>query len=58
MADSRFPQRRRESYEIKSDRTNKLVLSIMSQSDGTLITAIVSEMRCERSFLGLRSHCR
>jgi hypothetical protein len=45
MADTRFPQRRSEAYEIKSDRTNKLVLNIMSQSDGTLINAIVQEMR-------------
>jgi hypothetical protein len=45
MADTRFPQRRSENYEIKSDRTNKLVLNIMSQNDGTLIGAMVEEMR-------------
>jgi len=44
MSDMRLPQQRDETYEIKSDRTNKLVLYIMSQSDGTLITARVSEM--------------
>jgi tetratricopeptide (TPR) repeat protein len=44
MSDTRLPQQRGEWYEIKSDRTNKLVLNIMSQSDGTLIAAGVSEM--------------
>ena len=44
MSDTRFPQRRSEAYEINSDRTNKLVLNIMSQSDGTLMNAMVSEM--------------
>jgi hypothetical protein len=48
MADRRFPQRRREEYEIKSDQTNKLVLNIMSQSDGTLISAAVQEMFAPR----------
>jgi tetratricopeptide (TPR) repeat protein len=44
LSDTRLPQQRGEWYEIKSDRTNKLVLNIMSQSDGTLIAAGVSEM--------------
>jgi len=44
MSDTRFPQRRSEAYEINSDRTNKLVLNIMSQSEGTLMNAMVSEM--------------
>ena len=47
MSDTRFPQRRSETYEIKrnrSDRTNKLMLYIMSQSDGTLMNAMVSEV--------------
>jgi hypothetical protein len=48
MADTRFPQSRSEAYEIKSDRTNKLMLNIQSQNDGTLRNAIVSEMRTPR----------
>jgi S1-C subfamily serine protease len=44
MSDTRFPQRRMESYEVKSDRITKLMLSIMSQSDGTLTGAILQEM--------------
>jgi hypothetical protein len=45
MADARFPQRRFEVYEIKSDRTNKLRLNIQSQDDDTVDSAIVAEMR-------------
>jgi hypothetical protein len=39
------PQWRNELYEIKSDRTNKLTLGILSQSDGTLISAMMMELR-------------
>jgi len=38
------PQSRIETYEIKSDRTNKLMLNIMSQSDGTLMGTMMQEM--------------
>jgi hypothetical protein len=41
MSDTRFPQKRGEMYEIKSDRPNKLVLNMMSQTDGTLIHSMI-----------------
>jgi hypothetical protein len=48
VADSRFPQRRSESYEIKSDLPNKLMLTIMSRSDGTVFSAMMSERTPQR----------
>jgi hypothetical protein len=48
VVDSRFPQRRSESYEIKSDLPNKLMLTIMSRSDGTVFSAMVSERTPQR----------
>ena len=44
MSDTRYPQMRGEMYEIKSDRPNKLVLNMMSQTDGTLIRSMIQEM--------------
>jgi hypothetical protein len=37
-----------ESYEIKSDLPNKLMLTIMSRSDGTVFSAMVSERTPQR----------
>jgi hypothetical protein len=48
VVDSRFPQRRSESYEIKSDLPNKLMLNIESRSDGTVFSAMVSERTPQR----------
>jgi hypothetical protein len=45
MTDARLPQKRFEVYEIKSDRPNKLKLGIQSQNEGTVISAMVAEMR-------------
>jgi hypothetical protein len=45
MADERLAERRFEVYEIRSDRTPRLRLNIVSQNDGTVGSAIVSEMQ-------------
>jgi hypothetical protein len=43
ISDTRFPQARSELYEVKSDRITKLGLSIMSRSDGTLMSASLQQ---------------
>lgn len=44
LRDNTQPRSRSETYEIKSDRTNQLMLTIMSQIDGTLMGTIMQEM--------------
>ena len=43
MFESRFPHKRDEMYEVKSDGITKLVLRITSESDGTVTNAILKQ---------------
>ncbi len=44
LRDNTRPRSRVETYEIKSDGTNKLILTIMSQTDGTLMGTMMQEL--------------
>jgi hypothetical protein len=43
MFESRLPQQRDETYEVKSDGITKLVLGITSESDGTVTNASLKQ---------------
>jgi hypothetical protein len=44
-SDTRFPQMRGETYEIKNDRPKRLVLFIQSQLDGSVTMSSIAEQR-------------